>query len=111
MGDRFGWSVAVSGTRVVVGAGGDDTGATNAGSAYVYDLAGATPTMPMATLNHPNSAVNDFFGSSVAVDGATVIVGAFGVNGAADRGAAYIFAPVPPTGGTMTLAPASPAGL
>ncbi len=36
--DRFGVSVAISGTRIVVGALRDDTGATDAGSAYVYDV-------------------------------------------------------------------------
>jgi hypothetical protein len=35
--DQFGYSVAISGTRMVVGARSDDTGAQNAGSAYVYD--------------------------------------------------------------------------
>jgi hypothetical protein len=38
-GDGFGSAVAISGTRVIVGAPGDDTGATDSGSAYVYDLA------------------------------------------------------------------------
>src|SRR4030095_8472834 len=49
--DNFGFSVAISGTRVVVGAYGDDTGALDAGSAYVFDLASDTPTLPIATLN------------------------------------------------------------
>ena len=39
--------MAVSGNYVVVGAYEDDTGATDAGSAYVYDLASATPTIPI----------------------------------------------------------------
>src|SRR5687768_4427566 len=43
-GDQFGISVAVSGTRVVVGAILDDTGVFDTGSAYVYDVASATPT-------------------------------------------------------------------
>src|SRR5688572_18010905 len=46
-GDNFGNSVAISGTRVVVGAPYDDTGATDAGSVYVYDLGSATPTAPV----------------------------------------------------------------
>ena len=40
--DRFGYSVAVSDTRILVGAPNDDTGATDTGSAYVYDLARST---------------------------------------------------------------------
>ena len=55
-GDQFGESVAISGTRVVVGAIRDDTGATDAGSAYVYDLSSGTPTVPVATLNNPGPA-------------------------------------------------------
>jgi hypothetical protein len=40
--DNFGWSVAISGDRVVVGAVLDDDGGTASGSAYIYDL-GLTP--------------------------------------------------------------------
>ena len=72
----FGYSVAISGTRVVVGANGDDTGASDAGSAYVYDLSGGTPTVPVATLNNPGPAASDYFGNSVAISGTRVVVGA-----------------------------------
>jgi hypothetical protein len=90
--DFFGWSVAISGTRVVVGAYQDDTGKTNAGSAYVYDLIGATPTMPVATLNNPAPGAGDFFGWSVAISGNRVIVGAYGDDtGAIDAGSAYVY--------------------
>ena len=74
--DNFGSSVAISGTRVVVGAPSDDTGAFDAGSAYVYDLSSGTPTMPVATLNKPVPAVQDYFGSSVAISDKRVVVGA-----------------------------------
>ena len=56
-GDHFG-HVAVSGKYVVVGAVYDDTGAYNAGSAYVYDLNSMTPTTAIATLNNPSPAAN-----------------------------------------------------
>jgi hypothetical protein len=44
--ENFGKSVAISGTRIVVGTPGDDTdtGITDAGSVYVFDLASSTPT-------------------------------------------------------------------
>ena len=91
-GDFFGWSVAISGTQVVVGAIGDDTGATNAGSAYVYDLSGGAPTAPVATFNNPGPAVNDSFGRSVATSGTQVVVGAIGDDtGANDAGSAYVY--------------------
>ena len=90
--DRFGISVAISGTRVVVGASGDDTGADNAGSAYVYDLSSGTPTVPVATLNNPSSAASDSFGTSVAISGTRVVVGASGDDtGADDAGSAYVY--------------------
>jgi hypothetical protein len=117
--DWFGSSVALSGTRVVVGTVYDDTGATNAGSAYVYDLASATPTVPVATFNNPSPAVEDRFGFSVAVDGTTIVAGTpRDDTGGLDRGAAYIFGPVPmlsiaPAGfglATISWTPAMPPG-
>src|SRR5207244_4025539 len=72
--DYFGLSVAVSGNTVVVGAYGDDTGNTNAGSAYVFNA--ATGAL-VATLNNPTPAASDYFGAAVAVSGNTVAVGAF----------------------------------
>ena len=90
--DFFGASVAISGTRVVVGAYQDDTGATNAGSAYVYDLSSGTPTVPMAMLNNPSPAASDLFGSSVRISGTRVVVGAHGDDtGASNAGSAYVY--------------------
>jgi hypothetical protein len=54
--DNFGFAVAVSGSRLVVSAPYDDTGALDSGMAYVFDLASATPTVPVATLNNPTPA-------------------------------------------------------
>jgi len=42
--DYFGYSVAISGARVLVGAPNDDTGAADTGSAYLYDFASDTNT-------------------------------------------------------------------
>src|SRR4029077_13775773 len=75
--DNFGCAVAISGNFAVVGAFQDDTGASNAGSAYVYDLASATRTVPVAILNNPSPAVDDNFGRSVAVSGNRVVIGAY----------------------------------
>jgi len=87
--DQFGWSVAVSGSTVVVGAYSDDTGATDAGAAYVFD---ATTGNLLQTLNNPTPASSDQFGMSVAVSGSTVVVGAYSDDtGATDAGAAYVF--------------------
>ena len=90
--DHFGCSVAISGTRVVVGATGDDTGAPNAGSAYAYELTRNPPTVPVSTLNKPNPSANDQFGQSVAISGLRTVVGAsLDDAGGPDAGSAYVF--------------------
>ena len=87
--DDFGFSIAVSGNAVVVGALEDDTGAVNAGSAYVFN---ATTGVLVAPLNNPTPAIHDLFGNSVAVSGNTVVVGAWDEEtGAGHAGLAYIF--------------------
>ena len=112
--DNFGYSVAISGTRVVVGAYQDDTGASNAGSAYVYDLTSGTPTVPVATLNNPSPAASDTFGYSVAISGTAVVVGAHQDDtGATDGGIAYVYnlSSGTPTVPVATLNNPSPAAL
>jgi hypothetical protein len=95
--DTFGYPVQISGTRVVVGAYQDDTHAEDAGIAYVYDLAGVTPGVPIATLCHPNPISFDHFGYSVAIDGGIVVVGSPLVDGSTtDRGSAYVFGKIAP---------------
>jgi len=46
----------------------------------------------LQTLNNPTPATSDYFGHSVAVSGATVVVGAYMDNmGATEAGAAHVF--------------------
>ena len=88
----FGLSVAISGNRIVTGARGDDTSGFNAGIAYVYDLASATPDIPALTLTNPSPASSDFFGSAVAISGNLAVVGAYGDDtGANGAGIVYVF--------------------
>lgn len=112
--DSFGWSVAVSGDTVVVGAFDDsnastvngdqsDNSADASGAAYVFVRGGGTWTQ-QAYLKAFNARVGAMFGSSVGVSGDTAVVGslfessdATGVNGegsntnAIASGAAYVF--------------------
>jgi len=89
--DRFGNSVSISGDYAIVGADADDTGAENAGSAYIYVRSGTTWSL-QATLNNPTPANSDWFGFSVAISGDYAIVGAFlDDTGADDAGSAYIY--------------------
>jgi hypothetical protein len=87
--EHFGWSVAISGSTVVVGAPSEGAGSTRAGSAYIFDA--ATGTL-LWTLNNPTPANGDLFGASVGVSGSTVVVGAYHDDtGATDSGSVYVF--------------------
>ena len=113
--DQFGFSVAVSGDIVVVGArvegssatgvNGDqsDNSAVNSGAAYVFVRTGST-WIQQAYLKASNTDANDNFGEPVVVSGDTVVVGADGEdssatgidgdqsnNNAINSGAAYVF--------------------
>lgn len=113
--DNFGYSVAISGDTLVVGATGEasnatgvngsqaDNSAPNAGAVYVFTRSGTTWSQ-QAYLKASNTGTGDWFGYSVATTGDTVIVGAngessnaTGVNGsqssnsAASSGAVYVF--------------------
>lgn len=113
--DAYGYDVDISGTRIVVGAPRDDLpdGQGNDGSAYVYDLASATPSVPVATLNNPTPfASQDLFGNSVAISETRVLVGAMDDNGAPQTGNAYFYsltggAPTVPTGILGTPSPSA----
>ena len=88
-GDQFGWSVAAVGGNALVGAPNDDTSATDAGAAYLFD--GNTGTLLRTFLN-PTPESGDQFGFSVAALGGNVLVGAhLDDTAATDAGAAYLF--------------------
>ena len=114
-GDQFGYSVAISGDSVVVGAWFEDSNATgvngtelnnsayNSGAAYVFVRSNGVWSK-QAYLKASNTKTLDQFGYSVAISGETIVVGAnlesssgAGVNGTQDSytafnsGAAYVF--------------------
>lgn len=89
LGDSYGWSVATDGNLIVVGAFGDDAGATDAGTAYVFN---ATTGALAATLSNPAPTASDWFGFSVAISGDMAVVGAYQDDaGAFNAGIAYVF--------------------
>ncbi len=93
-GDDFGFSVAISGDTVVVGAVFKDGGGTDLGAAYVFerDQGGADNWGEVKKLTASDAQTRDQFGVSVAVSGDTAVVGANGVDaGASFAGAAYVF--------------------
>ena len=71
--DFFGSSVAISGDKVLIGAQGDDAGAKDSGAAYLFDA--ATGKLLHTFLN-PTPATYDQFGTSVAISGDKVLIGA-----------------------------------
>ncbi|MEZ5977563.1 MAG: hypothetical protein R3F34_05025 [Planctomycetota bacterium] len=71
-----GFAVDVDGDRMIVGAIGDNTFGALAGAAHIYEKSGATWS-EVANLAPANLVANDLFGSSVAIDGDRVIVGAY----------------------------------
>ena len=115
VGDEFGYSVAMDGNTVVVGAYSDDSTDTdgntvaNSGSAYVFTKPGNAwvSTSTAATLTASDAAAGDEFGSSVAVDGNTIVVGASGDDGDALEftGSAFVF--VKPNGGWVSTSTAA----
>ena len=90
--DYFGYSVAMDGDTAVIGAYRDtyDAG-SDFGSVYVFTRSGGTWTQ-QAKLNATDGATNDFFGISVAVDGDTVVIGAYHDDDrGTDSGSVYVF--------------------
>ena len=93
--DQFGLSVNISGDLVVVGPRLNDDAGIDSGSAYVFGRNGSSWNQQIK-LTASDAASVDYFGVAVAVDGDTVIVGAYLENNvAADAGSAYIFASAP----------------
>jgi|GEM_PF-1346552 len=84
-GDYFGSSVAISGSTVVVGAQYHNN---SAGAAYVFVQSGTTWSQ-QAELTASDGASNDLFGYSAAIDGSTLVIGAYGHN--TGKGSAYIY--------------------
>lgn len=91
-GNGFGESVAIGENHLVVGDTYDNAVGEDTGSAYVFDLSGATPGIPTFTFHNPSPDRFDQFGSCVAISGRRVVVGARSDSNRADRaGAAYVF--------------------
>ena len=79
----------VGSDQVLVGAIFNNTGASDAGAAFLFNTNGALIT----TFTNPTPAMSDYFGSALAAVGSDrVVIGAvFDNTGATDTGAAYLF--------------------
>lgn len=83
--DEFGYSVAISGAYIVVGA--RNEGGT--GAAYIFERDGLGAWSQVAKITASDAASGDQFGSSCSVSGGAAIIGAIGET--SNKGAAYIF--------------------
>ena len=88
-GGLLGWSIAVSGSTMVVGAPYDNSGT---GAAYVYTGSG-TSWSEVAELTPTDGVNNDEFGVSVAITPGVIVVGAqcHSAGSPTCEGAAYVF--------------------
>jgi hypothetical protein len=101
--DKFGWSVALDGEVLAVGAKTSNSTNGNSGAAYVFIESSGTWS-EQKYLTAFNADPNDWFGYSIALEGGTLAVGAnqeasglSGIdqnpfdNSAPDSGAVYVF--------------------
>ncbi len=90
-GNEFGYAVAISGDVVVVGAHKDDEAGSDSGSVYVFRFDGSAWDQE-AKLLALDARASDRFGSSVAIDGDTIVVGAIkGGEEDSTSGSVYVF--------------------
>lgn len=88
----FGKSVAMSGDTAVIGAHRDDDNGYSSGASYVFTRDSAGVWTERQKLTASDAEEGDNFGLSVAVDGDSVVVGAYGDNdNDSDSGSAYVF--------------------
>lgn len=101
-GDQFGQSVSINGSTIAIGAPYVAAGGKySQGAAYVFtEPAGGWVDMtPTAELTVASGPGGEYFGTSIATSGSTVVAGAPGANSFA--GAAYVFAM--PAGGWANM--------
>ena len=114
-GDEFGTTVAIAGDTIVVGNSGDGYTETYSdgrpldpmGAVYIFrSTDGGATYVEVAKLTASDAADGDNFGGSVAIDGSTVVVGAYNDDdGGTSSGAAYVFDANAPTSQPTTRQP------
>lgn len=88
-GSYFGVSVALSGELALIGAPYDTSSGLGSGAAYLYDLSSGAE---IAKLTASDADEYALFGSAVAIDGETLLIGAqWDEENGANSGAAYVF--------------------
>jgi len=92
--DFFGRSVALYGDFALIGAHYDDDKGDNSGSAYIFERDGSTWNQKVK-LTALDGAADDYYGSTVSIDGTYAIVGSYGDDDKGSySGAAYVLGKV-----------------
>ncbi len=98
MPDRLGWSVAIDGDTIVAGAPGVDYGPNNQfqGAAYTFTRTGAPARTETAKTTASDGEAYDNLGTSVAIDGDTILAGVPGddfdtISTSNEEGSVYVF--------------------
>jgi hypothetical protein len=104
----FGGSIALADNTIIIGAAADDEAGYRSGSAYVFKWDGLN-WVEQAKIAASDGAPHDQFGTSVATDDGTVVIGSnlYGYNQPADP-AAYVFSLFSnetPPGGDVVVRP------
>jgi FG-GAP repeat len=87
--EDFGWAVDVAGSIAIIGAPGEHDNGDTSGWAYLFDLSTGTQ---QAKLAPDDGEPYDHFGCSVAIDGSTAVIGAWGDDDrGVNSGSAYLF--------------------
>ena len=92
--DQFGWSVAISDNKAVIGARLDDgPGGTDQGAVFVFEQNVSGTWQQVQKLVADDAGTSDYFGWSVSIENDEIAVGAplYDVSGGTNQGAVYIF--------------------
>lgn len=94
-GDYFGWSVAISGNNIVVGAYADSKKADWSGAAYIFEKVESDKWEEKKRLTPEGASANDQFGYSVSISGNVIVVGCYAdsIGRKKRQGSAYVFEP------------------
>ena len=88
LGDDFGWSMAIDGNTLIIGAPMQNT---RTGAAYVFTKSGSTWSLQQKLLAS-NAGTYDYFGVSVDIAGDTAVIAASGEDtSVSGSGAVYVF--------------------
>lgn len=93
--DQLGWAVAIDGDTMVAGARLDDHVVEGGGAAYVYQRVAGNWQLQQKLVN-VDAQPDDEFGTSVAIEGDTIVVGAIyaDVGNTLSTGAVFVFSRV-----------------